>query len=84
MVYAIPTMKHYTLEKKPKFKMNEHVTVDMERLGCPTLGFLPGRIVGKAFEHVLDFWLVEFNRDFSPTYPYKVMSIPHVAILDFE
>lgn len=84
MMYAIQTMKHYTLEKKPNFKMNEHVSVDMVKLGCPTYGILPGRIVGKGSEHIIDFWLVEFNMDFAPTYPYKVLSVFHTAFLDPE
>ncbi len=30
---------------------------------------------------IIDSWLVEFNQDFSPTYPYRVMSVPHYAML---
>lgn len=75
-------MKTYTLEDpKPDFKYGDKIAVDMAHLGTPDYGILPGRIVGKGSVNVIDFWLVEFNRDFAPTYPYRVFSVPHVAIL---
>ena len=40
------------------------------------------RVVGKGSVHIIDYWLVEFDIDFGPTYPYKVFSVPHVAILN--
>ena len=77
-------IKRYTLEKHPKFKYGDKVKVDMENMGCG-LGVLDGVIVGKGSEHVIDFWLVEFlGISFGPTYPYKVLSVPHVAIVDEE
>jgi hypothetical protein len=74
-------IKHYTLTDKPSFKMNQRVSVDMAVMGMPDYGILPGRIVGKSVEHVLDNWLVEFNRDFGPTYPYTVIAILHTAFM---
>ena len=74
-------IKHYTLENKPKFKMNEQVAVDMRVMGMNECGILTGRIVGKGSENVVDTWLVEFNQDFSPTYPFRVVSVLHTAFL---
>jgi hypothetical protein len=82
MVYNVGMIKTYTLtDPKPDFKYGDTVGVDMAHLGATDLGILPGRIVGKGSVHVIDYWLVEFNRDFGPTYPYRVFSVPHVAIL---
>lgn len=81
MVYAVPMIKHYTLEDKPEFIMNERVAVDMTVMGLSAYGILPGRIVGKSVTHVLDNWLVEFNQDFAPTYPYTVIAIIHTAFV---
>jgi hypothetical protein len=82
MVYNVGMIKTYTLEDpKPDFKYGTVVEVDMAHLGSPSLGVLTGRVVGKGSVHVIDFWLVEFNRDFAPTYPYRVFTVPHVAIL---
>ena len=82
MVYNVGMMKTYTLEDpKPKFKYGDVVTVDMAHLGASTLGVLMGTIVGKGSVHVVDMWLVEFERDFAPTYPYRVFTVPHVAIV---
>ena len=75
-------MKTYTLiDPKPNFKYGDTVAVNMAHFGIKDLGILPGRIVGKGSEHIIDFWLVEFNQDFGPAYPYRVFSVPHVAIL---
>lgn len=80
--YNVGMIKTYTLEDpKPNFKYGTAVEVDMAHLGSPSLGVLMGRIVGKGSAHIIDFWLVEFHRDFAPTYPYRVFSVPHVAIL---
>lgn len=74
-------MKTYTLEDpKPTFKDGDKVVVDMAYFGS-TLGLLKGVIVGKTFTHIIDTWLVKFDCDFSPTYPYQVVAIPHTAIL---
>jgi hypothetical protein len=80
--YNIGMMNTYTLmDPKPEFKYGDKVNVDMAHLGAPNFGTLPGRVVGKGSVHIIDFWLIEFNIDFGPTYPYKVFSVPHVAIL---
>jgi hypothetical protein len=75
-------MKTYTMASKPIFKYGEKVEVDMGHLGWPIREILPGRIVGRGSVHVIDMWLVEFERDFGPTYPYRVSTVPHVAIVD--
>lgn len=77
-------MKHYTQENKPNFKMDERVTVDMSVIDMRSYGLLPGRIVGRGPRNIYDLWLVEFNVDFSPSYPYKVLPILHIAFLDFD
>lgn len=74
-------IKHYTMEAKPSFVDGQIVQVDMERLGCPTYGIMSGKIVGKTFIHVIDTWLVEFKQAFPPTYPFKVLGVPHTAII---
>ena len=75
-------MKTYTMMNKPNFKYGDHVQVDMGHLGWETGGTLLGKIVGKGSVHVIDMWLVEFERDFGPTYPYRVFTVPHVAIVE--
>ncbi len=74
-------IEHYTMEAKPTFIDGQVVKVDMERLGCPTYGIMSGKIVGKTFVHVIDTWLIEFNVAFAPTYPFKVLGVPHTAII---
>lgn len=74
-------IKRYTLENKPKFKDGEHVFVDMSVL-TGVEGILRGKIVGKGSEHVIDMWLVEFEKDFGPTYPFKVTSVFHTAFVE--
>jgi hypothetical protein len=76
-------MKRYTLENKPDFKDGEVVAVDTSVLGI-SLGILPGKIVGKAVSNVIDWWMVEFNAYHFPSYPYKVVSIMHLAFLQKE
>jgi hypothetical protein len=75
-------IKTYTLaDKKPDFKDGAIVRVDMDHLGLKDLGVVKGKIVGKASSHVIDFWIVEFEESFGSSYPYRVLSVPHVAIL---
>lgn len=76
-------IKHYTLENKPKFFDGQEVKVDMERMGCPTFGILEGVVVGLGTSHVIDQWLVKFDCEF-PSYPFKVLSVMHTAILDLS
>ena len=73
-------IKHYTLEDKPSFQMNESVTVDMATMGMPEYGLLNGRIVGKSINHILDHWLVDFNQCF-PEYPYEVVAVIHTSFI---
>ena len=82
MVYNVGMNETYTLdEPKPKFKYGDTVAVNMAHLGSPALGILNGKVIGKGPEHIIDMWLVEFDRDFGPTYPYRALTIPHVSIL---
>jgi hypothetical protein len=72
----------YTLDdQKPVFHYGDTVAVNMAHLGSPALGILKGKVVGKGAEHIIDMWLVEFDRDFGPTYPYRALTVPHVSIL---
>jgi hypothetical protein len=75
-------IKRYTLENKPKFKDGDLVLVDMDVMGTAPLGILRGKIVGKGTEHIIDMWLVEFEQNFAPTYPFKVVSIIHTAFIE--
>jgi hypothetical protein len=68
------------MEHKPNFKDQEIVKVDMSRLGSDG-GVVNGKIVGKSVVHVIDFWLIEFASHF-PSYPYKVLAVPHTAIIN--
>lgn len=72
-------VKRYTLEEKPDFKDQQSVKVDMASLGCDE-AIMEGKIVGKAMTHIIDYWLVEFPHHF-PSYPFRVLSIPHVSIV---
>jgi hypothetical protein len=74
-------IKRYTLENKPKFKDGDVVLVDMSVMGSDA-GVISGKIVGKGSEHIIDMWMIEFDRDFGPTYPYKVVSVIHTAIVE--
>lgn len=73
-------MKHYTIDFKPEFEYGQIVKVDMECIGFPP-EHRTGKIVGKSITELIDLWLVEFENDFGPIYPYKVISIPHTFIL---
>jgi len=73
-------IKRYTLEDKPTFKDGDVVIVDMSVLGSD-LGVVSGEIVGKASEHIVDMWLVKFQTDFGPTYPFKVVPVIHTALV---
>ena len=75
------TDERYTLENKPSFSDGQVVEVDMSCFGFPEKEILSGKIVGKATEHIIDNWIVEFPRSFPPTYPYKVVIVPHTFIL---
>ena len=83
MVYNVGMMKTYTLtDPKPEFKDGETVLVDGRVLGLGNdAGIEVGTIVGKGSEHIIDMWLVRFNRNFAPTYPFKVVSVIHTAII---
>lgn len=71
----------YTLEDPhPVFSDGEIVTVDTRKLGM-SLGLVPVRIVGQASKGVFDIWMVEFRQDFGPTYPYRVVAVPHTMII---
>lgn len=75
-------IEHYKLtDPKPIFKDGDVVLVDMDVMGCKEYGLLPGKIVGKGMEHIIDHWMVQFERNFAPTYPYKVVMIQHTAFL---
>jgi len=59
----------YTLDD-PKTCCSITVTrfaVNMAHLGSPALGIPKGKIIGKGAEHIIDMWLVEFDKDFGPT-----------------
>ena len=72
----------YTLDdQKPVFHYGDTVAVNMAHLGSPALGIPKGKIIGKGAEHIIDMWLVEFDKDFGPTYPYRALTLPHVSIL---
>jgi hypothetical protein len=75
-------MKHYTIENKPIFIQDQLVAVDMACFGFPMEKICVGKIVGKSFTHVIDNWLVEFDDSFGPTYPFKVIPVPHTFILE--
>ena len=80
MVYNVGMIKTYTLEDpKPTFKDGELVIVDMSVMGSK--GLLAGTVVGRGMEHVIDFWYVQFKKNFAPTYPFKVVSVIHTAIV---
>ncbi len=78
-------MKHYAMDQKPNFKDGEVVLVDMFMLGSDA-GILSGKVVGKSSIHAIDMWMIQFDTCF-PTYPYKVLNVPHTAIImniDYE
>ena len=80
-VYNTGMIKHYTLEdKKPVFHDGDYVIVDLGRM-TGAGGLLPGKIVGRTSEHVIDHWMVQFKEDFGVTYPFRVVSVFHTAIV---
>ncbi len=72
-------MEHYTMEHKPNFKDQQLVKVDMSFFGSDA-GILQGKIVGRSMIYAIDMWMVEFPSHF-PTYPFRVLNVPHVAII---
>lgn len=73
-------IKTYTLDDpKPIFKDGSTVIVDMGHLGGS--GLLPAKVVGRGMIHVIDFWLVEFDKPFGETYPYRVVQVPHTSFV---
>lgn len=74
-------ISYYGLENKPSFEDGQKVDVDFNKLGMPEVGIVRGEVVGKAISHLLDFWIIKFDRNFGTTYPYKVISIPHTCIV---
>jgi hypothetical protein len=73
-------MKHYTMMNKPNFNDQQKVKVDLDFFGSDA-GILEGKIVGRSMIHAIDMWMVEFPSHF-PTYPFKVLNVPHTAIID--
>jgi hypothetical protein len=74
-------MKKFTLENKPTFDDGDIVKIDMNGFGLPP-EIRSGKIVGKGMTNIIDIWYIEFENMFGPTYPYKVVGIPHTLILD--
>jgi hypothetical protein len=75
-------MKTYTIyDKKPEFKYGDSILVDMSCFDFPP-SVEVGRVVGKGTTNLIDQWLVEFSHDFNPTYPYRVLSVPHTFIVN--
>jgi hypothetical protein len=80
MVYNVSMIKTYTLEDpKPNFKDGDMVIVDMSVMG--STGLLAGTVVGRGMENIIDFWYVQFKKNFAPTYPFKVIPVIHTAIV---
>lgn len=78
-------MNRYTLEDKPEYKYGDMVVVDVEAMGVEMkpFGLQPfptGKIVGISVRGIIDQWMVEFDFEW-PSYPYKVVSIPHIFII---
>lgn len=70
----------YTLENKPSFKDGDFVLVDMGCYGFPDGTNRNGYIVGRASEHIIDMWLVQFDEYPTEYYKFKVLSVPHTFI----
>lgn len=79
--YDDDMIKHYTMFNKPDFKDGQEVNVDMSVMGSDA-GILTGTIVGKNFTNIIDTWLIQFDRNFAPSYPFKVVPIMHTAIIE--
>jgi hypothetical protein len=78
------TRNFYTLEDHPKFAFGEYVEVDLSKMLYSTGGYENARIVGLHSQNILDVWLCEFNHDFAPSYPYRVVSIQHTFIVKYN
>jgi hypothetical protein len=74
-------MKKYSMENKPSFADQEKVLVDMSCFGFSDK-ILEGKIIGKSFTHVIDNWIIQFDCQFAPTYPYSALPVPHTFIID--
>ena len=82
-------MNKYTLENKPNFQFGEEVLVDFGFMYM-YLDAAPvkGKIVGKSSEHILDVWLIQFDRDSLvkaiPHFhsPYNTFAIQHTLIIN--
>ena len=64
---------------KPYFKNGDRVEVALA-------GYIDqimlGTIIGKASEHVIDFWIVRFDKPLAPelNYPYEATTVQHTFI----
>ena len=87
MVYSVFMIRHYTLENKPSFNDGDEIDVDMSVMGAKSLGVMKGKVVGKASDHIIDMWIIDFgmslneDKNFS-MYPFKVLNVIHTAIVD--
>jgi hypothetical protein len=76
-------IKHYTLGNKPNFANQEMVKIDESVLvGSTSKEILKGRILGKAVSHIVDLWIVDLGEEYSRTYPYQAIAVPHTCIID--
>lgn len=88
-VYDKTMIVTYDLEDDPKFEYGQEVSVDLSKLTGESQGFVysnknilgSGKIVGCAGGSLIKLWLVDFGQNFSDTYPYHVVSIPHIFIV---
>jgi hypothetical protein len=71
---------HYTLENKPEFKDGDIIQVDMSHFGWPE-EIRTGKIVGKSTNYIIDYWMIEFLDYICDGYKFKVLNVPHTAIL---
>jgi hypothetical protein len=78
-------MKTYTLEKKPNFVNGQWVMVDFAHLGMKEDApnrYIRGQVKGKAIEHIIDYWIVDFEDGLRGITEFQCLSVPHVAIVD--
>jgi hypothetical protein len=73
--------KKHPVGVSPKFKYGEIVKVNLLSFGFQEDITLEGKIVGLCSEGVITYWAIEFEYNF-PNYPYKVVNVPHIFILD--
>lgn len=73
--------ERYSLVNRPEFKYGDLVEVDMSVLDEDNERIITGKVVGIGIRNIIDHWLIEFEESFEPTYPFRVASIPHIAIL---